>query len=38
MTEQGLEIVDVTYDKMAAFVEERKKAYLAVAKLMGLVK
>jgi tripartite-type tricarboxylate transporter receptor subunit TctC len=38
MTEQGLEIVDVTYDKMAAFVEERKKAYLAVAKLMGLLK
>jgi len=38
MTEQGLEIVDVTYDKMPAFVEERKKAYLAVAKLMGLVK
>ena len=38
MTEQGLEIVDVTYDKMPAFMEERKKAYLAVAKLMGLAK
>ena len=38
MIEQGLEIVDVTYDKMPAFVEERKKAYLAVAKLMGLTK
>jgi tripartite-type tricarboxylate transporter receptor subunit TctC len=38
MTEQGLEIVDVTYDKMPAFIEERKKAYLAVARLMGLIK
>jgi len=38
MTEQGLEIVDVTYDKMPAFLEERKKAYLSSAKLLGLVK
>ena len=38
MTEQGLEIVDVTYDKMPAFLEERKKAYLAAAKLLGLAK
>lgn len=38
MTEQGLELVDVTYDKMAAFVEERRKAYLDAAKLLGLVK
>jgi tripartite-type tricarboxylate transporter receptor subunit TctC len=38
MNEQGMELVDVTYDKMPAFVEERKKAYLSVAKLMGLVK
>lgn len=38
MTEQGLELVDVTYDKMAAFMEERKKAYLSVARLMGLLK
>jgi tripartite-type tricarboxylate transporter receptor subunit TctC len=38
MTEQGIEIIDITYDKMHAFVEERKKAYLAVAKLMGLAK
>jgi tripartite-type tricarboxylate transporter receptor subunit TctC len=38
MLEQGLEVVDITYDKMAAFVEERKKAYLGIAKLMGLVK
>ena len=38
MTEQGIEIIDITYDQMPAFVEERKKAYTAVAKLMGLVK
>jgi tripartite-type tricarboxylate transporter receptor subunit TctC len=38
MIEQGLELVDITYDKMPAFLEERKKAYLAVAKLMGLLK
>jgi tripartite-type tricarboxylate transporter receptor subunit TctC len=38
MTEQGLEVVDIPYDKMAAFLEERKKAYVASAKLLGLVK
>ena len=38
MTEQGLELVDVTYDKMGAFLEERKRAYLDIAKLMGLLK
>jgi tripartite-type tricarboxylate transporter receptor subunit TctC len=38
MTEQGLEIVDITYDKMPAFLEERKKAYLSAAKLLGLAK
>ncbi|HYC37478.1 MAG TPA: tripartite tricarboxylate transporter substrate binding protein [Usitatibacter sp.] len=38
MTEQGLEIVDYPYEKMAAFMEERKKAYVASAKLLGLVK
>ena len=38
MTEQGLEIVDIPYDKMAAFMEERKKAYISSAKLLGLVK
>ena len=38
MTEQGLEIVDVTYEKMPGFIEERKKAYLSVAKLLGLTK
>jgi len=38
MAEQGIEILDITYDKMPAFIEDRKKAYLEVAKLMGLVK
>jgi tripartite-type tricarboxylate transporter receptor subunit TctC len=38
MVDQGLEIVDITYDKMPAFLEERKKAYIASARLLGLVK
>jgi tripartite-type tricarboxylate transporter receptor subunit TctC len=38
MTEQGLELVDVTYDKMGPFIEERKKAYLDAARLLGLAK
>ena len=38
MAEQGIEILDITYDKMPAFIEDRKKAYLEVAKLMGLAK
>jgi tripartite-type tricarboxylate transporter receptor subunit TctC len=38
MTEQGLEILDITYDKMPAFLEERKKAYVASARLLGLLK
>jgi len=38
MTSQGLEIVDIPYEKMAAFMEERKKAYIASAKLLGLAK
>src|SRR5436190_12989325 len=38
MTSQGLEIVDIPYEKMAAFMEDRKKAYLSSAKLLGLVK
>ena len=38
MTEQGMELVNVTYDKMAAFLDERKKAYVASARLLGLVK
>jgi tripartite-type tricarboxylate transporter receptor subunit TctC len=38
MTDQGLELVDFTYDKMPSFIAERKKAYLAAAKLLGLAK
>ncbi len=38
MAEGGFELVDITYDRMAAFIEERKKAYLEAAKLMGLAK
>ena len=38
MTDQGIEIIDITYDKMPAFVAERKKAYLESAKLLGLLK
>jgi tripartite-type tricarboxylate transporter receptor subunit TctC len=32
----GFELVDIGYDKMDAFMAERKKAYTGVAKLMGL--
>ena len=38
MTDQGLELVDITYDKMPAFMAERRKAYIAAAKLLGLAK
>jgi tripartite-type tricarboxylate transporter receptor subunit TctC len=38
MLELGFELLDITYDKMPAFMEERKKAYLAAAKLLGLAK
>lgn len=38
MTEQGLEIVDIPYEKMAAFLAERRKGYTDAAKLLGLVK
>ena len=38
MAEGGFELIDITYDKMAAFMAERTKAYLEAAKLMGLAK
>jgi tripartite-type tricarboxylate transporter receptor subunit TctC len=38
MTGQGLEIVDIPYEKMAAFMDERRKAYVASARLLGLAK
>ena len=34
----GFELVNVGVDKMDAFMEERTKAYMEVAKLMGLAK
>src|SRR6185369_17739103 len=37
MVEQGLELIDYTYDKIPAFLEERKKAYLSSARLLGLM-
>lgn len=38
MSSQGIELIDITYDKMPAFIAERKKAYTSIAKLMGLAK
>ena len=38
MAEGGFELIDVTYDKMQAFMAERTKAYLAFAQIMGLAK
>jgi tripartite-type tricarboxylate transporter receptor subunit TctC len=38
MLDGGFELVDVTYDKMNAFMEESRKRYIAAAKLMGLAK
>lgn len=38
MADGGFELVDVTVDKMPAFMAERSKVYVDVAKRMGLVK
>jgi len=38
MASQGIELIDITYDKMPAFIADRKKAYTSIAKLMGLTK
>ena len=38
MTGQGLEIVDVPYEKMGVFLAERKNAYVEAAKLLGLAR
>lgn len=38
MIDGGFELIDITYDKMPGFIAERTRAYLASAKLMGLVK
>lgn len=38
MVDGGFELIDVTYEQMPAFMDERRKAYMAVARLMGLAK
>lgn len=38
MVDGGFELIDVTYEKVGAFMDERRKKYLEVAKLMGLAK
>ena len=38
MEESGFELVDVTIDKVPAFVQERSKVYKEVARRMGLLK
>lgn len=38
MAEGGFQLIDITYDRMAAFMAERTKAYLEIAKMMGLAK
>ncbi len=38
MAEGGFEVVDIPYDKNVAFVKERSKEYMEIAKRMGLVK
>ena len=38
MADGGFELIDITYDKMPAFMAARRKAYVEIAKLMGLGK
>lgn len=38
MADGGYEVVDVSFDKNAAFMKERGKEYLEIAKRMGLLK
>ena len=38
LADAGFDLVDVSLDKMPAFMEERKKRYLQDAKDAGLVK
>lgn len=38
MADGGYEVVDIPYDKNAAFMKERGKEYMEIAKRMGLVK
>ena len=38
MADGGFEVVDIPFDKSAAFIKERSKDYMEAAKSMGLVK
>jgi tripartite-type tricarboxylate transporter receptor subunit TctC len=38
MAEGGFEVVDIPYDKNAAFMKERTPEYMKIAKMMGLLK
>ena len=38
MADGGFELIDITYDKMPAFLVARRQAYVEIAKLMGLGK
>ncbi len=38
MADGGFEVVDIPFDKSAAFIKERSKDYLEAARAMGLVK
>lgn len=38
MVDGGFEVIDITYEKMPAFMKERTQDYMGTAKLMGLVK
>jgi tripartite-type tricarboxylate transporter receptor subunit TctC len=38
MIENGIEPIEITYDKMAAYLEEKKKVYVGAARLLGLAK
>lgn len=37
MADGGYEVVDIPYDKNAAFMKERGQEYLEIAKRMGLL-
>ena len=38
MVDGGFEVIDITYEKMPAFMKERTQDYMGTAKLMGLAK
>ena len=38
MQEGGFEVIDISYEKIPAFMAERTRDYMGTAKLMGLVK